>query len=287
MKLKTLALKNIRNVDEVTLECDLGIHFIYGANGQGKTSLLESIYLLSNLRSFRDSELGALLQQGKDFAQVKGLFDLGGGTEAELRVDLIKNGVRVEKRAYINHKLSRSVMDYFGVKLNHSPIQFHAINLNPTSTDLIRSEPAFRRNYLNQVISSENPEYLSVLKRYQKILDQKNALLKSEDKFDGQLLKILNENLVQEGIFIVYERLKYLQKLAHPILDFLSKIAPAQAAVNLGYLSKLWDAEPLYFNGHFELPSIQIIEEKLPSKINDFRHSRTGPQIEFNWTTSR
>ena len=267
MKLKKLVIKHIRNIDELALTCDQGIHFIYGPNGQGKTSILESLYLLSNLRSFRDSNLTGLLQTGREFGQVRGWFDLGEGTEAELRVDLVQNGARLEKRAYINQKLSKSAVDYFGVKLNHSPIQFHAINLNPTSTDLIRSDPALRRNYLNQVISSENPEYLGVLKRYQKILDQKNALLKSEDKFDFQLLKILNENLVQEGIFILHERLKYLKKLGQPIVDFLSKIAPHQEPVHLGYFSKVFDTETLYFTRHFEVPSLQIIEENLHRKL--------------------
>ena len=261
----------MRNIHEVTLDCHSGIHFIHGQNAQGKTSILESIYLLSNLRSFRDSDLSALLQHGEGFAQVKGEFELDPTTQAELRVDLVQGAYRFEKRAYINHKLSKSAVDYFGVKLQHSPIQFHAINLNPTSTDLIRGEPGLRRNYLNQVISSENPEYMHVLKRYQKILDQKNALLKQEEHLDLQLLKILNENLVHEGAMLMHARLQYLQKLAQPILDFLSNIAPSQKPVNLGYFSKvfagLYPSETLYFTGHFQLPSIQILVENLHQKL--------------------
>ena len=261
----------MRNIHEVTLDCGSGIHFIHGSNGQGKTSLLESIYLLSNLRSFRDSDLGALIQNGQPFAQVRGLFQIDPGTEAELRVDLIQNGARLEKRAYINQKLSKSAVDYFGVKLNHSPIQFHAINLNPTSTDLIRNEPAYRRTYFNQVVSSEDPEYLGILKRYQKIVDQKNALLKQEERFDPQLLQILNENLAREGGQVMFSRLKYLQKLASPVVDFLTKIAPSQDPVNLGYFSKIFqgqfDTETLYFTGHFEVPEVKILVENLHRKI--------------------
>lgn len=271
MKLKKLTIKNLRNIQEITLDCDSGIHFIHGKNAQGKTSILESIYLLSNLRSFRDSELAALLQHGQEFAQVKGLFQLDSTTEAELRVDLVQGPYRFEKRAYINHKLSKSAVDYFGVKLSHSPIQFHAINLNPTSTDLIRGEPALRRSYLNQVISSETPDYMQNLKRYQKILDQKNALLKQEEKLDLQLLKILNENLVHEGALILHARIQYLRKLAQPVLDFLSNIAPHQRGVNLGYFSKvfagMYPSETLYFTGQFELPSIQILVENLHQKL--------------------
>lgn len=268
MKLKTLSIRNIRNIEEIVLSCDRGIHFIHGLNAQGKTSILESVYLLSNLRSFRDSDLTALIAHQKDFAQVKGDFWIDANTQAELKVELIQGARRLEKRAFINQKLSRSALDYFGVKLNHSPIQFHAINLNPTSTDLIRGEPALRRNYLNQVISSETPNYIALLKYYQKSLDQKNALLKAEEKFDFQLLKILNENLIKSGAELIHARLRYLEKLAPPVLDFLSNIAPKQQPVTLTYKT----GETLYFTGHFELPSIQILMEILHQKLTE-----TGP----------
>ncbi len=263
MKLKKLLIKNIRNIEEIALDCDHGIHFIHGQNAQGKTSILESIYLLSNLRSFRDSDLEALLRSGSTFASVKGTFLIDGNTSAELKVDLVAGPSRFEKKAYINQKLAKSSIDYFGVKLEHSPIQFHAINLNPTSTDLIRAEPAFRRNYLNQVISSENPEYMSILKRYQKIVDQKNALLKQDGPIDLSLLKILNEKLVIEGAFVHFSRLDYLQRLSPFILEFMKKIAPKQQRVILGYKT----SEPLYFTGHFELPSVQKLVENLDQKL--------------------
>lgn len=262
------------------IHCGQGIHFIHGLNAQGKTSILEAIYLLSNLRSFRDSDLSALVQSGKTFAAVKGLFKLDASTEAELKVELVQGPKRFEKRAYINQKLSKSALDYFGVKLNHSPIQFHAINLNPTSTDLIRGEPSLRRNYLNQVIASESPSYMDILKRFQKSLDQKNALLKQEERVDLQLLNILNENIITTGAFLIHARLSYLQKIAKPVLDFLSDIAPLQAPVNLAYRT----SETLYFTGQFELPTVKILEENLQQKLTQLgaqerarRTSLVGP----------
>lgn len=263
MKISQLNIRNVRNIEEVSIQCGPGIHFIHGMNAQGKTSILESIYLLSNLRSFRDSDLSALVRNLEPFGVVTGKFELGPGTEAELKVELLQGGKRVEKRAYINQKLTRSSMDYFGVKLNHSAVQFHAINLNPTSTDLIRREPALRRNYLNQVISSERPDYMHALKVYQKSLDQKNALLKAEEKFDLVLLKILNESLAKMGAIIVNARISYLKKLSQPVLDFLSNIAPSQAPVHLAYKN----GETLYFTGQFEPPSVNFLEENLHQKL--------------------
>jgi DNA replication and repair protein RecF len=201
LKLQNLFIRNIRNIDEVSIPCDRGIHFIYGLNGQGKTSILESIYVLSNLRSFRDPDLQPLLRSGLSTGQIKGDFKLAESTHAELKVELIQGHHRFEKRAYINQKLSRSAIEYFGLKLNHSPIQFHAINLNPSSTDLIRGDPGIRRTYLNQAISSESPEYLDILKHYQKSLDQKNALLKQEGAIDGESMKTLLFQVPNSFIF--------------------------------------------------------------------------------------
>lgn len=263
MKIKKLQIRNIRNIEEINISCSEGIHFIHGQNGQGKTTILEAIYILSNLRSFRDSDLAAALQYNEHAGQIRGLFEIDPETHAELKIDLIQNPQRFEKRAYVNHKLSKSAADYYGVKLQHSPIQFHAINLNPTSTDLIRGEPALRRNYFNQVISSQNQSYMNTLKRYQKIVDQKNALLKDEEKRDDELLKILNEGLIQEGAKILFERYRYLSKLVNPVQQFLTNIAPLQHRVILGYKSR----KTLYFTGHFEPQSIKILEEILHQEL--------------------
>jgi DNA replication and repair protein RecF len=154
-------------------------------------------------------------------------------------------------------------VEYFGLKSNHSPIQFHAINLNPASTDLIRGDPGIRRTYLNQSISSESPEYLDLLKHYQKSLDQKNALLKQEGRIDGHLLKILNENLALSGGKLILSRLSFLKRIDRIFLSFLQEIAPSQTPVFAAYKT----GETLYFNGHFDFPSLQNLVENLHQKM--------------------
>ncbi len=263
MKIKNIQIRNIRNIESIDISCESGIHFVHGRNGQGKTSILESITILSNLRSFRDSDLASVLKYGESLGQIKGAFEIDQGTHAELRIDLLKNINRFEKRAYVNQKLCRSAANYYGVKLSHSPVQFHAINLNPTSTDLIRGEPALRRNFYNQVISSQNPHYMDNLKRYQKYVDQKNALIKDENKVDFSLLKILNEGIILEGAKILFERLNYIAKTVDPMHEFLKNIAPEQHRVIMGYKSR----KPLYFTGHFDIPSIKFLEEILHQEL--------------------
>jgi DNA replication and repair protein RecF len=155
------------------------------------------------------------------------------------------------------------------VKLQHSPVQFHAIVLNPTSTDLVRGEPRLRRNYLNQVISSEDPTQLDILKKYQKVIDQKNALLKDDRTFDLQLLKILNENIATLGAQVVYARYNLLNRIAPPMTEFLQKIAPQQQPIFLAYKNSDKSAETLQFNRHFEPPTVKILEANLHQKLEE------------------
>ena len=251
-------------MEKIEIPCGHGVHFVFGENGQGKTALLEAIYLLSNLKSFRENDHGAMVRMGERLSQVKGEFLIDSTTRADLKVE-ISLEPRLQKRAYINGKLSKSAADYFGLKLNHSPIQFHAITLNPTSTDLIRGEPSLRRNYLNQSIASESPVHLSLLRKYQKFLDQKNALLKQEGSFELELLQILNDNLAQLGAQIVWDRLKYLSKITAPIDQFLSQIAPGQKKTRIAYFTKIfkgnYQPQPVYFTGQFEQPTLNFLIE--------------------------
>jgi DNA replication and repair protein RecF len=268
LKLKKLSIQNIRNITDLSLDCETGIHYIHGQNAQGKTSILESISLLSSLRSFRDSDVQSLLKSGETRAVVRGEFEIDPGTQAELKVELVQGPHRFEKRAYINQKLSKSAVDYFGVKLQHSPVQFHAIVLNPTSTDLVRGEPSLRRSYLNQVVASEDPILLDVLKRYQKVIDQKNALLKDERGVDAQLLRILNENIASLGAQIIFARHHFLNRLSEPLTQFLQKIAPHQNPTFLAYKSADKSIETLQFNGHFYPPGVKILEANLLQKLD-------------------
>jgi DNA replication and repair protein RecF len=269
VKLKKLFIQNIRNIDELILDCESGVHYIHGQNAQGKTSILESIYLLSNLRSFRDPDTATLLKSGTHQGKVLGQFEIIPGMVAELKVELEQGQNRFEKRAYINQKLAKSAISYFEIKNNSSPLQFHAITLNPTSTDLVRQDPAFRRNYLNQVISSQDSQYMDLLKRYNKTIDQKNALLKQEYGLDEALLGILNEKLGQDGAQIVHKRLVYLDKIAPRLSAYLEQFAPDQAIVEIGYFSKCFegqfkaeeDAQMMYFNGQFGIPSVNLLTE--------------------------
>ncbi len=269
MKLKKLEIHRFRNIRSCLIECGKGIHFISGENGQGKTSVLEAINILSNLRSFREKDLEALIQHGEPLATVKGWFETD-GFECELKVELDKSGLRFQKRAFVNGKLIRSAKDYYQTKLTHPAIQFHAISLNPASTDLIHGGPSVRRQYLNQVISVQDPNTLEALTKYQRVIDQKNALLK-QGGFDSILLETLNDSLVTWGAKVRAFRLNYLANLAPHFDKYLSTIAPTQSKAWLDYEHRDFKGKipsfRLDFSGHFNLPTDTVLETQIREEL--------------------
>ncbi len=275
MKLAQLRLQGIRNIQDLEIPCQEGIHYIYGDNGQGKTSILESIYILSNLKSFRESDLKSVISsEPASFARMEGTFHVDDQTHALLGVSLQKSlSGRLEKKAFINGKLSKSASDYFRVKFSNSPIQFHAVNLNPTSTDFIRRDPSYRRNQLNLMISSTHLTYLDHLSRYQKTLDQKNALLKSEGNIDPDLLEVFNQSLALEGAWMIHFRLQFLDRITQQIPGFLKTIAPDQEAPQISYFSKIFEHLDASKIGQNESERVSLLEAQLRQKFHELRRA--------------
>ncbi len=261
MKLKTVELREFRNIQHSFIELGHGINTFVGKNGQGKTSLLEAIHLLGNLRSFRESDLSVLIRQGAEATQVHGVFDTD-GLRSDLRVELGKPRGRLEKRASVNGKLARSSADYFSQKLAHPAIQFHTVALNPSSTELIHGEPSLRRRMLNQMLSAFDSEGLSVLTQVQRVIDHKSALLK-EPNPDSELLHILNLQLIQLGAEVRQKRLFLLMKIAPIFQHFLGIIAPNQRVPKLGLKAPYL----IQMTGHFDLPSVQDLEDQLHAQL--------------------
>jgi DNA replication and repair protein RecF len=257
LKLKTVELREFRNIKHGLVELGSGINTFIGKNGQGKTSFLESIHLLGNLRSFRESDLSVLIRQGAEGAMVHGVFNTD-GLRSDLRVELGKPRGRLEKRASVNGKLARSAADYFSQKLAHPAIQFHTVALNPSSTELIHGEPSLRRRMLNHVLSGFDPQALSLLTQTQRVTDHKSALLK-EPQIDEELLATLNQQLVQLGAQVRQKRLILLMKIEPIFREFLGTIAPTQRVPKLGLKTPYL----IQMTGHFAPPSVQDLEDQL------------------------
>jgi DNA replication and repair protein RecF len=154
-----------------------------------------------------------------------------------LRVSLErKPSGQVLRSAQINGKAYQSGIQYLTQRFGNWELGFHSIAFNPSDHQLIRGEPSGRRVYLNQVVSAESDQYLKILKRYQRVLDQRNALLK-QPIHDLRLLMQFTDQLAPLAAEIAWHRLNWIQRIQSTLTSTAARIAPQQPRITLEYLS--------------------------------------------------
>ena len=183
MYLKNIQINNFRNYDNLSLNFEKGLNIIYGNNGQGKTNLLESIYVLGMTKSHRSYIDNTLIKENKNFFKVCG----------NLYVNKIKSKMEIKydsKNKYLkidNNELKK-VSDYIS---NMNIIIFY-----PDDLSLVKGSPYDRRRFLNSEISQLSSEYLNVLNDYNKLLKMRNDYLKNQ-YIDDNYMNILTDYLIE------------------------------------------------------------------------------------------
>jgi len=199
MKLLRLELKNYRNCEDICLNFKKDKTLIIGKNAQGKTNILESIYLLSDLKSPRTSNMTDLIKFGSEGFEISAqVFK----NDTEIDLDFSYN--QEKKREFKLNKVKSSSKDF---RLCVKTVLFSTKDLL-----LLRGAPQDRRDWLDRAISQIYPAYNERLAKYEKIRIQKNNLLKNEI-IDETLLEILNEQLVITGANIIFLRKKFLKEI--------------------------------------------------------------------------
>lgn len=167
MRLSNLTVQNIRRISKAQLEPDLGTNLICGANGSGKTSLLESIYYLSAARSFRTAKVTNVITHGEEALLVSGsLVDTLGSSH---QIGVEKN------RSYTRIKINGQAQNVASAMARLVPI----LTFNSESYALLDGGPANRRALLDRLLFHVEPSYLATLKQYFRALKQRNTLLRN------------------------------------------------------------------------------------------------------------
>lgn len=270
MKIREIRLRNFRNIESLSFSPAERLNFLIGENGQGKTSILEALSYLSTLRSFRGAKSDEMIRYGETWAEAACSVRIPQG-QNDFKITFVEKEGRTSKTAFIDGKPLRSSTQYLSSRFGQIQIGFHSIVFNPSDHDLIRGEPAIRRAYLDRTLSAEDPEYLKTLSRYQKTLEQRNALLKNERRPSPEYLSGFTETLVECGAVIARSRLEWLEKL-RKILDLtLRKIVPQALPLRAFYLSA-WikknkgisipsvDFDPSQFPLQTPLPSLEFFQ---------------------------
>lgn len=203
MVLNDIKLRNFRNYNNLEISFSRGINIIYGENAQGKTNLLESIYVLALTKSHRSFIDHNLIKDGSSTAQITGNIEKEGiSTNYEIVLDSKK------KKCYIDHDEIKKIANYIS---NLNIIIFY-----PEDLEIIKGSPQLRRRYINMEISQLDRNYFKILNDYMKLLKMRNDALKKMTSFsemDHPYFLSVTEYLIEKASFLYKMRIKFIQKL--------------------------------------------------------------------------
>ena len=276
MYLKKISLFNFKNFDEATFDFEHKINCFVGKNGVGKTNVLDAIYHLSFGKSYFNSLAIQNIKHNQDFFTIDGEFEKKDRTE-NILCSLKKGQKKILKR-------NGKIYDKFSDHLGFIPL----VIISPTDADLIREGSETRRKFIDSVISQLDSLYLQNLILYQKILVQRNALLKYfvvNRVFDSETLSIYDQQLHKLGTEIYTKRRDFLQDFIPIFNTFYQNISNSSEIVQLQYESQLENQDLLSLlqeninkDKALQYTSVGIHKDDLQFNIENYPIKKFGSQ---------
>ena len=204
MKLSNLKLKNFRNYEDLYIELSPGLNIFIGNNAQGKSNILESIFVLALTKSYMNIKDYYLIKDGKDFAVIKSNF-FSGKIENKLEIIISSNSKKIR------------VNNYEIKKYNEYISRIKVLIFSPYNVNFIKDGPSVRRKDINMVISQFSSNYIKLLQNYNAVLKKRNQFLKSIDSFNEYnrfYFETLNERFSVLACEIILERVNFISKIS-------------------------------------------------------------------------
>ena len=226
--LKNISILNYKNISEAKLDFSKKFNCFIGNNGEGKTNLLDAVYYLSFCHSMFSNVDSLLMKHDTDFFMIQGeyLHD-DGETEEEIFASMKRGSKKQFKR---NKKNYKRLSEHIGIV----PL----IIVSPDDAALISGGSEERRKLLDIVISQYDNSYINALNRYNKALQQRNALLKMEDvEPDPTLMDLWEEEMAREGEYIYEQRNKFVEQFIPVFNRVYQSISGNKEEVTLRYIS--------------------------------------------------
>mgnify|MGYP001178153554 CR=1 FL=1 len=228
MRLKSLRIRDFRNIEEAAIEPGPRATVVYGPNGHGKTNLLEAIYLLATLRPLRTTRYAELPRFGAECAEVTGEWEVA-GSDREISVRL-EEGKRI---ARLDQKRVRDLEAYFG--------GISVVAFTPDDLQVIKGGPELRRRHLDRAVFNRFPAFLGESRAYTKALRSRNRLLKEEAP--TEMIEAFDGPLAQAGARIVMRRRALLAELGPRFQQTLASLSKGQLEGSLRYRSEFAPAK--------------------------------------------
>lgn len=225
MFIDRLAVNNFRNYEDEKICFSKGVNILYGDNAQGKTNVLEAIYMTATTKSHRGNKDREIIR-----------FDCD---EAHIRADIIKNDISHRVDMHLRKNKTK------GVAIDMLPIKssaglFGLVNIvlfSPEDLTIIKDSPAERRRFMDMELCQLDRIYYSDLSNYNKVLNQRNNLLKqmSFNNIDNEMMDIWDEQLVKYGIKIISARNNFIDMINEIIRDIHKSLTSGKEEVRVAY----------------------------------------------------
>ena len=225
MKINSLKLKNFRNYDLLNLEFDDATNIFYGDNAQGKTNILEAVYLSGTTKSHRGTKDRDMIEFGKDESHIEAIVEKR-GINYQIDMHLKKNS---PKGIAINKMPIRKASELFGI--------VNIVFFSPEDLNIIKNGPAERRRFIDLELSQLDKVYLNNLSNYNRIVNQRNHLLKEIGFQSGvmETLEIWEMQLIDYGNRIIERRKKFIEEINEIVSNIHKKLTGDWECLQLIY----------------------------------------------------
>lgn len=225
MIIKSLELNHFRNYDELILPFDSGTNILYGNNAQGKTNILESIFLCATTKSHKGSKDREIIQFGNDEAHIRVILEKDG---CEQRIDMHLRASKTKGIAIDGSKIKKAA-DLLGI--------LNVVFFSPEDLSIIKSGPTERRRFVDMELCQLDSFYLYNLNHYNKIVNQRNSLLKDLSMNPGlkDTLSIWDSQLLSFGSKIIERRKTFIDQLNDIIADIHYKLSGSKEHLRILY----------------------------------------------------
>ena len=225
MIIKSIELNNFRNYEHIKIDLSEGINIIYGENAVGKTNILESAYMSGTTKSHKGSKDKECIKIGCEEAHIKTVVDKN-NKEYTIDIHLKKNKT---KGIAVNKIPLKKASDIFGI--------LNIVVFSPEDLNIIKEGPSERRRFIDSELCQIDKIYLNDLKKYNKIIDQRNSLLKSmyEKKDNISTLDVWDEQLINYGKKIILRRYEFIDDIKKEVRNIHSKISGYKEEIDIDY----------------------------------------------------
>jgi len=231
MRLRSIRLEHFRSFQSLELDLDTAqVHLLLGPNGSGKTNVLEAISILSLLRSFLASQEGDIVHWGEDFYRLRAQIESVENECSTIEV-VSQLAPRKQKVCYVND-VQKPLLEAVG--------RLPTVAFLPQDLELADGAPQVRRRFLDELLCQVSPEYAQTLTRYQKVLKQRNALLKKVSEGKAKLTDIAqwDSMLSEQGAAIILYRLELMEIFACALEEELKTLGESWQDISLIYERK-------------------------------------------------